>query len=71
MSRALFSSRPVGPYRSGGDKRTFASAEGNYRRFLSLAREASSSGDNVAMENWYQHAEHYFRMMRAGGKTEK
>jgi hypothetical protein len=36
-----------------------------YERYLALAREAASAGDTVEMENCYQHAEHYFRVMRA------
>jgi hypothetical protein len=32
-----------------------------------LAREAAASGDWVAAENLYQHAEHYFRVMNANG----
>jgi hypothetical protein len=31
---------------------------------VALAREASFTGDIVEMENCYQHAEHYFRVMR-------
>jgi hypothetical protein len=31
---------------------------------MALAREAALSGDSVEMENCYQHAEHYFRVMR-------
>jgi len=38
-----------------------------YERYLALAREAQSSGDRVAAENFYQHAEHYFRVMNANG----
>ena len=34
-------------------------------KYLALARDASSSGDRVAAENYYQHAEHYFRMINA------
>jgi hypothetical protein len=40
------------------------SAQRNYERYLALAREAALSGDNVEMENCYQHAEHYFRVMK-------
>jgi hypothetical protein len=29
-----------------------------------LAREATLAGDTVEAENCYQHAEHYFRVMR-------
>ena len=36
-----------------------------FERYVFLAREASTSGDRVAAENLYQHAEHYFRVMNA------
>ena len=39
-------------------------AQRNYERYLALARDAAASGDMVEMENCYQHAEHYFRMMK-------
>jgi hypothetical protein len=42
-------------------------AQRNYERYLALAREAALSGDNVEMENCYQHAEHYFRVMKERG----
>jgi uncharacterized protein DUF4167 len=32
------------------------------RRTCGLAREAATSDDRVAAENFYQHAEHYFRI---------
>src|SRR5271154_1294468 len=38
-----------------------------FERYIALAREASSSGDRIAAENFYQHAEHYFRIMNANG----
>jgi len=41
-----------------------ANAQRNYERYMALAREAALSGDKVEMENFYQHAEHYFRVMR-------
>lgn len=34
-----------------------------YERYQALARDAQSSGDRVAAENLYQHAEHYFRII--------
>jgi hypothetical protein len=37
-----------------------------YERYLTLAREAARSDDRVASENYYQHAEHYFRIDNAG-----
>ena len=33
-------------------------------------REAQTSGDRVAAENLYQHAEHYFRIMNALGENQ-
>jgi hypothetical protein len=36
-------------------------------KYLTLARDASSSGDSVAAEGYFQHAEHYFRVMTANG----
>jgi hypothetical protein len=36
-----------------------------FERYIALAREASTSGDRIAAENLYQHAEHYFRVMNA------
>ncbi len=36
-----------------------------YERYLQLARDASSSGDRVLAENFFQHADHYFRLLRA------
>jgi hypothetical protein len=48
---------------------TAGNAERNHERYLALAREAASKGDTIEMENCYQHAEHYFRVMRAAGLT--
>ncbi len=35
-----------------------------YERYHQLARDAFSSGDRVLAENYLQHAEHYFRVLR-------
>jgi hypothetical protein len=40
-----------------------------FERYLALAREAQTSGDRIAAENFYQHAEHYFRVMNANGEA--
>src|SRR6202042_3101480 len=37
-------------------------------KYLQLARDAQSSGDPVAAENYFQHAEHYFRLIAAAQK---
>jgi len=34
-------------------------------KYMQLARDAQSSGDPIAAENYYQHAEHYFRVIAA------
>jgi hypothetical protein len=34
-------------------------------KYLQLARDAQASGDPVAAENYFQHAEHYFRLIAA------
>jgi len=34
-----------------------------FNEYTSLARVAASSGDVIAAENLYQHAEHYFKLM--------
>ena len=39
-------------------------ARRNYERYLELARAEAVAGNPVGAENYYQHAEHYFRSMR-------
>jgi hypothetical protein len=34
-------------------------------KYIQLARDAQSSGDPIAAENYYQHAEHYYRVIAA------
>src|SRR5205823_9783869 len=34
-------------------------------KYVQLARDAHTSGDPVSAENYYQHAEHYFRLIAA------
>jgi hypothetical protein len=36
-------------------------AQRNYERYLALARAEALSGNTVGAENYYQHADHYFR----------
>ena len=62
--------RPRGPHRiqtfdsSGPNVKIRGNAYQVFERYLAMAREAQSSGDPVAAENFYQHAEHYFRVDR-------
>src|SRR4051812_49367996 len=34
-------------------------------KYIQLARDSQSSGDPVSAENYYQHAEHYYRLIAA------
>jgi len=45
------------------------SARRNYERYVALAQAELQAGDRVAAENYYQHAEHYFRMSSNRGAT--
>ncbi|MDE5455341.1 DUF4167 domain-containing protein [Bradyrhizobium sp. CSA112] len=60
-------SRPAQRNESSGFPRPQAknaqSAEKNYERYLALARAEALKGDRIAAENYFQHAEHYFRSM--------
>ena len=38
-------------------------AQRSYERYLALARAEAQSGNVIGAENYYQHAEHYFRSM--------
>lgn len=50
---------------NGPDGKIRGSASQVYDKYSSLARDAQTSGDPVAAENFFQHAEHYFRIMLA------
>jgi hypothetical protein len=41
-----------------------ANARRQYERYVALAQAAVLSGDAVEAQNYYQHAEHFFRVMR-------
>ena len=61
-----FSGRSEGPERKlrrpAGVR--FTDARGIYERYMALARAAGLTGDATETENYYQHAEHYFRLMK-------
>lgn len=74
-SRRGRSGRPNGKrsFSQGGPNRSLESNGPNvklrgtavqvYDKYQGLARDATSSGDRVAAENYFQHAEHYYRIM--------
>lgn len=48
---------------NGPEVRIRGNAYQVYEKYLTLARDAYSSGDRVKSENYYQHAEHYHRII--------
>jgi hypothetical protein len=48
---------------NGPDVKIRGTASHVAEKYVQLARDAQSSGDPVAAENYLQHAEHYFRMI--------
>ncbi len=51
---------------NGPDVKVRGTAQHVAEKYLQLARDAQSSGDPVAAENYFQHAEHYYRILLAG-----
>ena len=52
-------------YSSGPDIRIRGTAQQLFEKYLQLGRDATSSGDRVMAEGYFQHAEHYFRILNA------
>src|SRR5258708_37347538 len=50
---------------SGPDVKIRGNAHHVAEKYLQLARDAHTSSDPVAAENYLQHAEHYFRLIAA------
>jgi len=50
---------------NGPDIRIRGNAHQVLEKYLTLARDAASQGDRIAAENYYQHAEHYFRVINS------
>jgi hypothetical protein len=50
---------------NGPDVKIRGTANHVAEKYIQLARDATASGDPVAAENYYQHAEHYFRLIAA------
>ena len=44
-------------------------AQRSYERYLALAQAEVLAGDIVGAEHYYQHAEHYFRLMSSDPGT--
>ncbi len=52
---------------SGPDGKIRGTAQQVFDRYLALARDAYSSGDPITAESFYQHAEHYHRLLNLEG----
>jgi hypothetical protein len=52
---------------AGPEVRVRGSVTQVLEKYLALARDASSAGDTIAAENYFQHAEHYYRILNANG----
>ena len=50
---------------NGPDLRVRGTAQQLFEKYLQLGRDATSSGDRVMAEGYFQHAEHYFRILNA------
>ena len=66
----------------GGSRQKFADGNGQkvkvrgnasqiLEKYISLARDATAASDRVAAENYYQHAEHYYRSMHASDERQE
>ncbi len=50
---------------SGPDMRMRGTAQQLFEKYLQMGRDATSGGDRVMAEGYFQHAEHYFRIINA------
>jgi hypothetical protein len=50
---------------NGPDLRIRGTAQQLFERYLQLGRDATTGGDRVMAESYFQHAEHYFRILNA------
>jgi Domain of unknown function (DUF4167) len=48
----------------GDPRHAAANARNNYERYTTMAKDAARRGDIIEAENFYQHAEHYLRVMK-------
>lgn len=52
---------------NGPEVRVRGNAHQIFEKYQVLAREAAAAGDRIAAESYYQHAEHYLRLINAAG----
>src|SRR6266478_5437890 len=64
-------SRPQNFDSPGQDVRVRGNTYQVMEKYLALARDASLAGDRIAMENYLQHAEHYYRTINSNGEANR
>lgn len=64
-------SRPQNFDNPGPDMRVRGNTYQVMEKYLALARDASLAGDRIAMENYLQHAEHYYRTINSNGDANR
>ncbi|QDH14593.1 DUF4167 domain-containing protein [Oecophyllibacter saccharovorans] len=50
---------------NGPDLRVRGTAQQLFEKYLQLGRDATGTGDRIQAEAYFQHAEHYFRILNA------
>ncbi|MFH5926617.1 DUF4167 domain-containing protein [Roseomonas xinghualingensis] len=55
----------------GPDMRMRGTAQQLFEKYLQLGRDATGSGDRVMAEGYFQHAEHYFRILNAMNQAQQ
>ncbi|MDI3308615.1 MAG: DUF4167 domain-containing protein [Acetobacteraceae bacterium] len=56
---------------NGPDVRLRGTAQQLFEKYLQLGRDATGSGDRVMAESYFQHAEHYFRILNAMNQAQQ
>jgi hypothetical protein len=54
---------------SGPEGKVRGSANQVFEKYLALARDAQSAGDRISAENYFQHAEHYYRILSVNAQN--
>ena len=55
---------------NGPEVKVRGNAQQVVEKYLALARDATTAGDRITAESYFQHAEHYYRVMTANGLFE-
>src|SRR3954466_4506935 len=56
---------------SGPDLRVRGTSQQLFEKYLQLGRDATGAGDRVMAESYFQHAEHYFRILNAMSQAQQ